>query len=296
MSRRPDGLAPLLGLVAVAASLGSGHVCARLAFGHGVGVLTAATVRSLCASLVLLALLAVQRTPLFPLHREFRATLLFGVLVVAQTLLIQLAVKLMPVTLAILVFYTYPFFTSVATARLQGNRMSGHLSGALVTAFVGLALVLGIGAAPPSPWGVLAGLGASLSFSTVLVLTPRLAPTLGAPLRTFYMMSTAAAVFVAVAGAGAAFRLPESPPAWIGLVGLAGLYGLGIVGLFLLLPRLGPVQTAVVLNLEPVFVAVVAWGWLAEGLAPVQIIGASLVVAAVIGYQVAERRRAQRAA
>ena len=79
-------------------------------------------------------------------------------------------------------------------------------------------------------------------------------------------------------------------------MGLAGLYGLGIVGLFLLLPRLGPVQTAVVLNLEPVFVAVVAWGWLAEALAPVQIIGASLVVAAVIGYQVAERRRAQRGA
>lgn len=296
MSQRPAGVLPLLGLVACAASLGSGHVCARLAFGHGVGILTAATVRSVCASLILLALLTLKRTPLLPLPREFRATLLFGALVVAQTVLIQVAVKLMPATLAILVFYTYPFFTSLATALLPGGRMSPHLAISLAVAFAGLGLVLGVGASAPSLPGILAGLGASVSFSTILVLTPRLAPTLAAPLRTFYMMSTAAAVFLAVAGLGGALQLPDSGPGWVGLTGLAALYAAGIVGLFLLLPRLGPVQTAVVLNLEPVFVALVAWVALAERLGTMQLLGAAMVVAAVIAYQVAERRGTRRSA
>ena len=125
------------GLVGVAVSLGSGHVCARLAFTHGVTVITAATVRSVCASLLLLALLALRRTSPLPLPREFRATLLLGLCVVAQTLLIQFAVTRLPVTLAILVFYTYPFLTSVATSLLGEHRLSARLVAALLAAFAG---------------------------------------------------------------------------------------------------------------------------------------------------------------
>jgi drug/metabolite transporter (DMT)-like permease len=79
---------------------------------------------------------------------------------------------------------------------------------------------------------------------------------------------------------------PGSPIAWAGLAGLCVLYGLGIVGLFLLLPRMGPVQTAVVLNMEPVFVAFIAWATLGERLSAMQMAGAAIVVAAVMSTQI----------
>jgi probable blue pigment (indigoidine) exporter len=61
------------------------------------------------------------------------------------------------------------------------------------------------------------------------------------------------------------------------------------VSLFLLLPLLGPAQTAVVLNLEPVAVAGIAWLALGEALKPLQGVGAVIVVVAVIAYQLGAR-------
>jgi drug/metabolite transporter (DMT)-like permease len=274
------------GLVAVALTLGSGHVAARLAFANGVNIMTAATLRSACASLLLLALLRQQRIAVWPPSKEFRPTLILGVLVAVQTVLVQLAVALMPVTLAILVFYTYPLFTGAAMTLFGAERLTLSLAAALLAAFAGLAMVLGVGAVPVNPLGVAAGLGASLSFTAALVLTPKLAPTLGAPLRTFFMLTAAAAIFVCAAIATRDFHLPQNHAAWLGLSGLVILYAVGIIGLFLFLPLLGPTRTGVILNMEPVAVALVAWLALGEALAPLQLVGALVVVTAVIFFQV----------
>ncbi len=138
--------------------------------------------------------------------------------------------------------------------------------------------------------GVAAGVGAAVSFSAALVLTPKLAPGLGAPLRTFFTLATAAVILVATSLVSHEFRLPQNAAGWSGLAGLSILYAAGIIGLFLLLPLLGAIQTAVVLNLEPVAVALVAWLALDEALAPAQVAGAAIVVTAVMLYQLRERR------
>jgi drug/metabolite transporter (DMT)-like permease len=281
---------PVIGLFGVAVSLGAGHVCARVAFTNGVNVLTAATVRSLLAAALLLVLLRLRRTSVLPLPREFRGTLLLGLLITAQTVMIQVAVALLPVTIALLVFYTYPFFTGLASILLGAERFSWRLAATLLAAFLGLALVLGVGLEPVSPLGVAVALGASVAFTAAVVFTQRLAPGLGAPLRTFYMLATAAAIFVAVAAATADFRLPPAGAGAFGLAGLAVFYATGIIGLFLLLPLLGPVQTTVVLNLEPVVVAVLAWAALGEVLTATQILGAIVVVGAVMLFQLTGKR------
>jgi drug/metabolite transporter (DMT)-like permease len=281
---------PLIGLFGVAVSLGAGHVCARVAFSNGVNVLTAATVRSLLAAALLLVLLRLRRTSVLPLPREFRGTLLLGLLIAAQTVMIQVAVALLPVTIALLVFYTYPFFTGLASILLGSERFSWRLAATLLAAFLGLTLVLGVSLQPVNPLGVAAALGASIAFTAAVVLTQRLAPGLGAPLRTFYMLATAAAIFVAVAAATADFRLPPAGAGAFGLAGLAVFYATGIIGLFLLLPLLGPVQTTVVLNLEPVVVAALAWAALGEALTATQMLGGIVVVGAVMLFQLTSPR------
>jgi len=284
-------LLPVLALFGVALSLGAGHVCSRIAFTNGVNVLTAATVRSVLAAALLYSMLRWRRTPVRPLPPAFKWTTLLGLLIVVQTAAIQTSVALLPVTIALLVFYAYPFLTGVAAAALGDERFTLRLAVSLAAAFGGLALVLGVGAWTVSLAGVAAGLTAAAAFAAALVLTPRLAPGMNAPLRTFFMLSTAAAVFLAAAVATQQFRLPMGGLAWFGLIGLALFYAIGITGLFLLLPLLGPVQTAVVLNLEPVIVALLAWAALGEALAPLQVVGAVIVVGTVMLFQVAGRRR-----
>ncbi|HTO47921.1 MAG TPA: EamA family transporter [Burkholderiales bacterium] len=290
MPARTNTWLPLFALFGVAVSLGAGHVAARLAFANGVNVITAATVRSVCAGLLLLVLLRLRREAVLPLPPAFGSTIVLGVLIAAQTVCIQVAVALMPVTLAILVFYTYPFLTGVAASLLGDERFTPRLAGALLAAFAGLALVLGVEPQPVSVWGFLAALGAAAAFSAAIVLTPRLAPGLSTPLRTFFMLAATAAIFVAASAATRAFHLPATGAGWTGLAGLTLGYSLGITGLFLLLPRLGAVQTSIVLNLEPVAVATIAWAALGEALTLLQVAGAVVVVATVILFRTTARQ------
>jgi drug/metabolite transporter (DMT)-like permease len=284
-ARRHPPWLPALGVAGIAIVLATGHVCARLAFAHGVTIVTAATTRSIAASLLLLALLRARKIPVLPLPREARAAAILGILIATQTVLVQISVKLMPVTLAILTMYTFPFLTSIGMSLTGRGRLTPELLASLLCAFAGLALVLGVGSQTPSPLGIAAALGAALAFSTTLVLTPTLAPDLPAPLRAFFMVATAATIFATASLVTGDFRLPENDAAWLGLAGLAALYAIGFSGLFLLLPLLGPIPIAVTLNLEPLAVAVISWLALGEALAPAQMLGGLLVVAAVIYYQ-----------
>ena len=277
-------LLPFLGLILMAVSLGTGHVSSRLAFANGVNVATAASMRSLTAAVLLFGLLTVLGRRVFPLPAQFRSNLLLGLMIAVQTVLIQMSVSLMPVTLAILVFYTFPFLTGVASTLLGDERPTFRLFGALAATFVGLALVLGVQAGV-SLAGVACAAGAAVAFTSALVMTPRLAPDIAAPLRTFFMLSTAAALFVGGTTAAGAWQFPVNAAGWAGLAGLAAFYAIGISGVFLLASRLGATQTAIGMNLEPVAVAIMAWLLLGESLGPLQIVGAAIVVGSVIAYQ-----------
>jgi len=292
MSPSSRRLLALVALLGVALTLGSGHVLARLAFRNGADLLTAAGVRVMCASLFLFALLRLRTMPILPLPASPRPVFLLGALICVQTLAVQWAVARLPVTLAILLFYTYPFLTGVVSGALGAERLGPHAFAALLIAFGGLSLVLGVHGTALDLLGVLSALCASAAFTAVLVLTPRIAPRFSAPLRTFLTMATATLIFgVALLGTGGP-HWPEAEAGRVGLIGLGLCYAVGISVLFMVLPLLGATQTAVILNLEPVVVALIAWATLGEALRPAQLLGAVLVVAAVIWFQVAGRRSA----
>src|SRR4051794_25683966 len=122
-SRAP--LLPVVLLLCCATSLGSAHIFSRVAFAHGVNVLTVATARSAFAALLLFALLTLRSTPIFPLPARRWPVLTLGILITAQTLLLHTAVWLLPVTVAILAFYTFPFFTGLGAIVLGQEKFSG---------------------------------------------------------------------------------------------------------------------------------------------------------------------------
>ena len=282
---------PLFGLIVCSAMLGSAHVFARLSYVYDVNVLTAAAARLTCASALVLAYLCLRKVKFPELRHAYRATFALGLLACAQTVALQIAVLNLPVAIAILVFYTFPIFTGIGSALIGDERLSMRLVVALIAAFAGLSLVVGVEFTNVNLVGLAAALAASIFFTLTLILTPRLAPELSAPMRTFFMMSLAAAILLAVLGSTGGYSFPSSGHGWAAFSAFALLYGLGINGLFMLLPKLGATQTAVALNLEPVMVAVIGFFVVGELLSGVQIIGALVVVSAVMAYQVSVRRR-----
>jgi hypothetical protein len=70
---------------------------------------------------------------------------------------------------------------------------------------------------------------------------------------------------------------------WWGLALLTFLYGTAFTIMFTVLPRLGVAGNSAIMNVEPVFALVLAWLILDQSIAPLQLVGALLVVGAVVG-------------
>lgn len=286
-------------LLLIALLMGSNHVAARMAFNHGVSVPTAVTVRSAVTALVVGALLLVQHVPLALTQRQRKVLPAIGVLIAVQSLCLYSAVARLPVALALLVFNSFPLTTALWARVLYQHRPERALLVAMPVILFGLALALdvlgaasGLGAA--GQWqkigvGVAFALGASVTFGLALVLTQHEAGGLDGRLRTFGTMAMVALLAAGGALATGGFAWPDAPVGWWGLALLTLLYGTGITILFTVLPRLGVVGNSAIMNVEPVFALILAWLVLGQAIAPVQVVGALLVVSAVVGLGLRKR-------
>jgi drug/metabolite transporter (DMT)-like permease len=100
--------------------------------------------------------------------------------------------------------------------------------------------------------------------------------------RTATTMSIAGLVALATVAIQGGFHLPTAAPGWWGLAVLTFLYGTAFTIMFTVLPRLGVVGNSAIMNVEPVFALVLGWLILGQSIAPVQVLGALIVVGAVM--------------
>jgi len=279
-------------LVVVALVMAANHVAARLAFDTGADVMTAVAVRSGATGVATALILLAQRVPLTLNARQWRALLAIGLLIGVQSIWLYSAVARLPVALALLAFNTYPLCTALWARVLLRQRLQRRLLVAMMVLLVGLALALDVlgassGLGMSGQWqrmgvGVAFAPAASLIFSLALVLTQHGAGDVDGRLRTCVSMAVAGVVALVVVGARGGFHWPGTPAGWWGLALLTLLYGTGITILLTVLPRLGVVGNTAIMNVEPVFALVLAWFILGQAIAPMQVLGALIVVSAVL--------------
>ena len=279
-------------LLLIALMMGANHVAARLAFNHGVDVATAVGFRSAVTAAVVGLLLLVQRVPLRLTARHRRALPAIGLLVGVQSLCLYSAVARLPVALALLAFNTYPLWTALWARLAYGHRPEPRVLRAMPVMLLGLALALdvlgaasGLGAA--GQWahigiGVGFALAAAAIFGLALVLTQHEAGDLDGRVRTFSTMALVAVMALAGMASQGGPQWPQAAAGWWGLAALTALYGTAFTVMFTVLPRLGVVGNSAIMNIEPVFALVLAWGLLGQSIAAMQVGGGLLVVATVV--------------
>ncbi len=291
---RPLAIATLL---LIATTFGSNHIAARYAIDHGVNITTAVAARSIGAALFVGMLLLFSRAPLaLPAATRWRA-IAVGVLIAFQSFCIYSAVARIPVALALLAFNTFPMMFSLITWAVDGERPARRALIAMPIALCGLALaldVLGAHGDIAGRWseigaGVSFALAAAVSFATALYFTSRWLKDVDGRLRTFLTMSTVAVLMLAAGSVAGSLALPANPGAWLGLGLLTLFYGTAFTALFVLLPRLDALNNSAALNFEPIAVLFLAWPILGQSVAPRQIVGALVVVGAVIVLGTAKR-------
>jgi drug/metabolite transporter (DMT)-like permease len=103
------------------------------------------------------------------------------------------------------------------------------------------------------------------------------------------MMGVTAALTLAGGAAAGALRLPADPGGWAALALLTLLYGTAITSLFVVMPRLAGASSTVALNFEPIAALGMAWAVLGQAVAPLQALGALVVVGAIVWLGTAKR-------
>lgn len=277
-------------LMAVATVFGANHVAARIAFEHGTNVTTAVAFRSAGTAVFLLFLLLFSGISIRVNARTAKHSVLIGLLVAAQSYCLYSAVALIPVALALLVFQTFPMMLGLLSWLAGGERPARRAVAVMPVALVGLALALDVWGKSgdiAARWneigaGVLWALGAAISFAAALLLMTRWLPTMDGRLRSFLTMCVVAVVVLAGGAAAGDFRLPADTTGWAAIVLLTAFYGTAITSMFIVLPRLGAVNNAVVLNFEPIAVLAIAWVVLDQKVSALQILGAFIVTGAIM--------------
>jgi drug/metabolite transporter (DMT)-like permease len=279
-------------LLLIALMMGANHVAARLAFNNGVDVTTAVAVRSVVTALAVAALLALQRVRVSFSARHKRMLPVIGLLIAVQSLCLYSAVARLPVALALLAFNTYPIWTALWDWLLYRRSPERALLIAMPVILLGLALALDVlgaasGLGTADQWGrmgtgVVFALAAAATFGVALVLTQHEAADVDGRVRTLTTMTTVGLFALAGVAMQGGFHLPQAPLGWWGLAALTFLYGTAFTIMFTVLPKLGVVGNSAIMNVEPVFALLLAWLILGQAIAPVQVLGALLVVGAVM--------------
>lgn len=297
MSAKSLSVPVFLLLLLIAAFMGGNHVAARIAFDDGLDVATAVVFRSAITAAVLAAICfagfggkGVSLAHTVP--RERLVLLGVGVLIGLQSLLLYASVVRLPVALALLAFNTHPLWTAFWARVLYGERPSSRLLRAMPVLLLGLGLALdiagaasGLGAA--AHWqtigaGVAFALSAGAVFGLTLAATQHELLRIEPGSRTATTLGLAAAVGVLAVLWQGGPALPQSAGGWTAVALLVALYGSSFAVLFAVLPRLGVVGNSAVLSAEPVFALVLAWIILDQAIAPIQVLGALVVVGAIV--------------
>ena len=279
-------------LLLIALMMGANHVSARFAFNHGADVATAVVIRSVVTAAVVSAIVLLSGVrPRFTAHHR-RVLPVIGGLIGVQSLCLYSAVARLPVALALLAFNTYPIWTALWARLLYRQRPERALLYAMPVILVGLALALDVfgaasGLGASGQWarigaGVGFALAAAATFGLALVVTQHEAGDVDGRVRTATTMAIAGVVALAMVATRGGFHFPTAAPGWWGLAVLTLLYGTAFTIMFTVLPRLGVVGNSAIMNVEPVFALVLAWLLLDQAVAPVQVLGALLVVGAVM--------------
>jgi len=298
-SKRALSAATFATLLLIALMMGGNHVAARIAFNNGVDVATAVVFRSVVTALVLVLILGLQRVRVSFTARHKRMLPLIGLLIGIQSLCLYSAVARLPVALALLAFNTYPIWTALWAWLIYRRPPERALVIAMPVILLGLALALDVlgaasGLGASGQWarigaGVAFALAAAGTFGLALVITQHEAADVDGRVRTATTMTMAGLVALAMVASQGGFHLPQAPAGWWGLATLTFLYGTAFTIMFTVLPKLGVVGNAAIMNVEPVFALVLAWLILGQAIAPVQVLGALLVVGVVMALGLRKR-------
>jgi len=251
---------------------------ARIAYDSGSNPATQVFLRSLCMMLVMGGLQLMMGRSLMLPRRTIPVTIGLGACIFGMSFGYLSSVFYISVSLAVLLLYTYPLIVGIASPLLGRERMTWLRALCLIGAFAGL-VVASSGGIGTLDWrGIAFALAAAGSIALIALFGGR-AMSRAHPFAMNAWMNLwvvlVVGLYLAVSGGP---HFPQSAVGWLATLAVCVCYTLGVLFLFLGLMLVSPAQSALTMNLEPLFSTVAAILLLHETVAARQWIGMAMLL------------------
>lgn len=254
----------------------------RFSYDYGVNPETAVVFRLSLAALVATGVvLALNRSVAIP-RQGVLSTLAATLGLAAASLCYNSAVAFISVTFTVLIVYTYPLMIAAYVTLVQGAVLGWPRACAFLIAFAGLSLTLGPSFQDLDWRGVLLALGAAVSVVAMFIASSAALRHSNVTTLAFYTNLGGVPLTMGYLWLFGALGLPTEAPGWIGHLGAALCYALGIFANLAAIALGGPARTAMILNLEPIVAMAAAAVLLGERMTAQQYAGGALVIAALM--------------
>lgn len=281
----------LLFALASASLYGFNIVYARLASFAGASGSAIVVYRVLLMLVLVGIAVAVTRQSLAMAREERGKLLLLGVSSALQGICYLSSVAFIPVTVAAVVFYTYPIIIVLTSPFVEKTPLTPALVGVVGVATLGVCLVVGPAFSDLDWRGLALAFGASITTAIQFFTAARCNRT-GVVAKVFWVQLVILPTAILISLAAGQF----APPSILALapfavtMTIAGYIG-GFVLQFLALGRIPAVAAGIVYCAEPLVAALASALILNETLTSLQISGGALVLAAIIANVLLEQRR-----
>jgi drug/metabolite transporter (DMT)-like permease len=291
MAPSAPALTGLILALGSAALYGINIVSTRLAAIEGVSGVSLVFYRVFVMLALVAAAAAIWRSPLRVPREERGVVGVLGLATVAIGVAYLSSVAFIPVTVAVVIFYTFPVLIVLASPFVEGARLTAPLVAVSGLAFVGVALVVGPAFEGLDPRGIALALTASVACAVQFFAAGRARRT-GVVAKVLWIhvlvLPASALVGLLTGSLNPPGQLLLAPVAV--LVTVAG-YVFGFALQFLALARSSAVAAGIAYCFEPVVAAFSSVLFLKETLSPLQILGGGLVLAAIAANVVLQQRR-----
>ena len=251
-----------------------------------------------CCIIAGAVLLVVDRRAFLLTRRQLVVMAVLGVLGVA---ILQAsyaaAIQLLPVGIALLFEYTAVLFVALIAFLFLHEKVKARLWVAIVLVLVGLAVVAQVWASSLNGLGILLALVASASLTTYFLVGERQVGATSPLAVAFWTMLFASVFWAFFSGwwevTPAVLTAPTMVgPLWVPLL-VNIVFGtfLSFFFSFLALKHLSATAAGITASSEVIFAFAVAFLWLGEGLTPVQLVGAAVVLVGIVLAQTARANK-----
>jgi drug/metabolite transporter (DMT)-like permease len=275
----------LLPGIASALSYSAADILGKVVFNDGMDVLSFITTRGVLT--VLFFWFWLRGAPPSRAHtrRERVVSIALGIMFAVNMFALLLAIQRLPLSIAILTYFTYPLLTGLAGAATGVDRVGWRGQLSAFVAFIGLAIMLGARLGEVDMIGVAAALTASVLRVVSLLITRAALRDTDSRLNTWYSLVPSAMVFVLASLVTQTWNPPQTSLGWAAFVGMSVTSTFSVLTIFVSIARIGPFRTALIMNLEPLVSTLGSIALLGEVLTPAQAMGGAVMLVSLCAFQ-----------